>query len=143
MNTISKKLMLEIMSFLNSRDFKEDDIYVKKASQRIKSEVLVSRLSELLDWINPRFHFSFTNLDRYDFSEDFMDQETINEIAEEYNLLFKNLPELNEIFILKKLHIEFNPSLTKSDIQELYKFVEDNYVINPKHMTRYIRPSKD
>jgi hypothetical protein len=143
MNTVIKKLLLEIMSFKNTRKFEEGDIYVKKAFKKLGEDILVSRLGELLHWINPRFHFSFTDLEKYVIYEDFMEQDVIKEISDEFALVFKHLPELNEIFVFKELQVQFNPSLNKSDIQEIYDFVKTNYVINPKHTSRYIRSSED
>lgn len=69
-----------------------------------------------------------------------MDSEDFEEVYNEFKNLFKYLPELKEIFVLKEKHIEFNPSLSKNDIQEIYEFVKTNYIINPKRITRYKRP---
>lgn len=142
MNTITKKLLLEIISFLNTKEIKEDDIYLKKAYEKVNKKILLSRLGELLLWIDPKHHFSITNLEKYIIYEDFMDQQTIEEITGEYLLVFKYLPELKKIFVFENKYIKFNSSLNKNDIQEIYHFVEKNYIINPKYTTRYIRPKE-
>ncbi|WP_159265064.1 hypothetical protein [Tenacibaculum maritimum] len=72
-----------------------------------------------------------------------MSYDTFKEVYEEYKLLFEHLPEVKEIYALKEKHIEFNPSLSKNDILNLYQFVEENYVINPNHMSRYIKPQRN
>lgn len=144
MNTVSKKILLEIMSFLNTRKFKKEDIYVKKAYEKLGNEIVFSRLQNLLSWIDPRDHFANTSLDKYILYEDFMEPEFYKkEVYEEFEKLFKYLPELKEIFLLKEKHIEFNPNLSKNDIQEIYHFVETNYIIDPRRITRYIRPTKE
>ena len=144
MNPIIKKLLLEMMSYSNTRKFTEDDIYIKKAYEKLGNEIIITRAKNLLlSYLGPRREYVYSNLEELEIHEEHMSYATFKEVYEEYKLLFEHLPELKEIYVLKEKHVEFNPSLTKSDIQELYKFVEDNYVINPKHMTRYIRPSKD
>lgn len=142
MNTITKKLLLEIISFLNTKEIKESNIYLRKAYEKVNKKVLLSRLGELLIWIDPKHHFSITNLEKHSIYEDFMDQQTIEEIAEEYLLVFKYLPELKNIFIFENKNVKFNSSLDRNDIQEIYHFVETNYIINPKYTTRYIRPKE-
>lgn len=141
MNTITKKLLLEIIAFLNTKEIKEGDIYLKKAYEKVNKRVLLSRLGELLLWIDQNI-ISITNLEKYVIYEDFMDQQTIEEITGEYLLVFKYFPELKKIFVFEDKHIKFNSSLDKNDIQEIYHFVEKNYIINPKYTTRYIRPKE-
>ena len=144
MNPIIKKLLLEMMSYSNTRKFTEDDIYIKKAYEKLGNEIIITRAKNLLlSYLGPRREYVYSNLEELEIHEEHMSYATFKEVYEEYKLLFEHLPELKEIYVLKEKHVEFNPSLTKSDRQELYKFVEDNYVINPKHMTRYIRPNKD
>lgn len=140
MNEISKKLLLEIMSYLNTRKFKENDKYVIKAFEKLGDNLVFTRTSNLLSWLNSQHHLSDTNLEVYNVHEDFMDSEDFEEVYNEFKNLFKYLPELKEIFVLKEKHIEFNPSLSKNDIQEIYEFVKTNYIINLKRITRYKRP---
>jgi len=140
MNKVTEKLLLEIMNFRNNREFKKEDIYINKINGKIDELNIYTRLGELLTWIDPRDHFSFTDLEKYVIYEDFMTEETIKEITEQFSLLFKYIPELNEIFVFEDRVIKFNPSLNKADIQEIYNFVKTNYVINPSHISRYIRP---
>lgn len=140
MNEISKKLLLEIMSYLNTRKFEENDKYVRRAFEKLGDNVVFTRTRNLLSWLNPQHHLSDTNLEVYNVHEDFMDSEDSEEVYNEFENLFKYLPELKEIFVLKEKHIEFNPSLSKNDIQEIYDFVKTNYIINPKRITRYKSP---
>lgn len=143
MNAIIKKLLLEMISFSNTKKFKKDDSYIKSAYEKIGNEITISRIQNLLSWLNPRHHFSDTNLEKYILYEDFMDAEFYKEeVYKEFYLLFKYLPELKQIFELKEKHIEFNSSLKKNDIQEIYNFVETNYIIDPRRTTRYIKPEE-
>jgi len=140
MNKITKKLLLEIMSFLNTREFKKEDVYVRNAFTKIDERTLVIRLGNLLHWIDPRDHFSFTDLEKYVIYEDFMTEEVIKKTEEQFSSLFKFIPELNEIFVFKDRAIKFNSSLNEADIQEIYSFVKKNYT---PYITRYIRPAKE
>lgn len=142
MNTVIKQLLSEIISFIDTSKVPKNSKYIKKAAAKVDEDILEERLSDLLDWLDPKQHFSSTDLQSYSFTEDFMDKEDIEEIKSEYALVFKNLPELNEIFSLKELHVEFKPGLPENDIQEIYEFVKKNNVIDPKDVTRYIKPGK-
>lgn len=143
MKAIIKKLLLEMISFSNTKKLKKDDSYIKAAYEKIGSEIIISRIQNLLSWLNPRHHFSDTNLEKYILYEYFMDAEFYKEeVYKEFYLLFKYLPELKQMFELKEKHIEFNSSLKKNDIQEIYNFVETNYIIDPRRITRYIRPEE-
>lgn len=144
MNTVIKKVLLELMSYSNTRQLRESDIYIKKAQEKLGDESFQIRAENLLSWIDPRRNsFTFTSLEKYEIYEDFMEAEVIDTITEEYAVLFKLLPELNEIFEFKGLYIAFNSSLSKSDIQEIYDFVKTNYIINPSRISFYIRPPKE
>jgi len=121
-------------------EFKKEDMYVKKASSKVDDRTLVIRLGNLLHWIDPRDHFSFTDLEKYVIYEDFMTEEVIKKTQEQFSLLFKYIPELSEIFVFEDRVIKFNPSLNKADIQEIYNFVKTNYT---PYTTRYIRPTKE
>jgi hypothetical protein len=143
MKTIIKKILLETMSYLNTGKFNDNDIYLKKAYEETGREILITRLGRLFSWLDPRDHLAFENLQRYIIYKDYMEPEDFSEVYQEFLILFKVLPELTEIFVLKEQHVEFNASLTAADIQEMYDFVETNYVINPLHKTRYIRYNKE
>ncbi|WP_066433775.1 hypothetical protein [Chryseobacterium sp. CCH4-E10] len=142
MNTVTQKLLLEIMSYANTRKIENSDIYIKKAQEKLGGVNFYIRSQNLLSWIDPRDRFAFADLEKYVIYEDFMDPEDFEEVYGEFENLFKYLPELNEIFVLKEKHIEFSPSLSKSDIQEIYHFVETNYFIDPRRITRYIIPKQ-
>jgi hypothetical protein len=143
MKPIIKKLLLETMSYLNTGKFNDDDLYLKRAFDKTGGRILITRLGGLFSWLEPRRHFAFENFERYIIYEDFMDSEDFSYSYGQYEILFKSLPELAEIFELKEQHIEFNASLNTADIQEIYDFVETNYVMNPKHKTYYIRPKEE
>ncbi|MGG8496201.1 hypothetical protein ACQY1Q_07270 [Tenacibaculum sp. TC6] len=134
-----------MMSYSNIREFTEDDIYIKKAHEKLGGDIIITRAKNLLlNFLDSRYHrFEFSNLEKLEIHEEHMSYTTFKEVYEEYKLLFEHLPEIKEIYVLKEKHIEFNPSLNKNDIQELYQFVEENYVINPLNMSRYIRPQKN
>jgi hypothetical protein len=143
MNAVTKKLLLEIISFLNTRKFKKEDKYVKKAYEKIGDDIVKSRTEDLLSWINPKNHFLYNSLDMMIIYEEHMSRAVFEEVYGEFKLLFEHIPELKEIFVLKEEHVEFKSSLSKKDIQEIYDFVETNYIIDPRRITRYIRPSKE
>ena len=67
----------------------------------------------------------------------FMNPEDFEEVYGEFSLLFEHIPTLSEVFALKEQHIEFNPSLTEYDIQEIYEYVRVSKVIHPENVTRY------
>lgn len=144
MKPIIKKILLEMMSYSNTREFAEGDIYIKKAHEKLGDEIIISRAKNiLLSFLGPRRKYIYSNLEKIEIHEEHMSYSTFKEVYEEYKLLFEHLPEIKEIYVLKEKHIEFNPSLNRNDIQELYQFVEENYVINPLNMSRYIRPQKN
>ena len=143
MNKVTKKLLLEIMSYANLRKIAKSDIYIRKAQEKLGDINFYVRSSDLLSWIDPRDHFSFSNLEKYEIYEEFMTEETITEITEQFSLLFKYIPELNEIFVFENKAIKFNTSLNNTDIKEIYDFVKTNYIINPLRVSRYIRPIKE
>jgi len=118
-----EKLLSEMISFKENRECKETDTCIKKAFEKIGKEILFFRISNLLYWIDPKFHHSDTDLKKYLLYEDFMDLEDFEELHGKFTLVFKHIPELSEIFALKEQHIEFNRSLTESDIQEIYEYV--------------------
>lgn len=133
MNTLTKKLILEILTFLDTRKFNDGDIYVKKACNKLENEIVLDRLLDLSTLIDPVRHNKDRGLGKYVYYDDeFMSEDVIQNIYNEFVLLFKYLPELKEIFILKERHIEFNSNLSKSDIQEIYQFVLDYYEANPR-----------
>lgn len=139
MNSITKKLLSEILSFTYTRKFKDDDIYVKKAYEKLGNDIVLHRLLDLKGWIDPVHHIKDTNLEKYVYYDDeFMTEDVIKEIYNEFILLFKYLPELKEVFVLKEKHIEFNPKLSKNDIKKMYQFVKDFYKENPRNATFYI-----
>ena len=72
MNKITKKLLLEIMSYANIRKITKSDIYIRKAQENLGDVNFYVRSSDLLTWIDPRDHFSFTDLEKYVIYEDFM-----------------------------------------------------------------------
>lgn len=130
------------MSFANTRKVKDTDIYIKKAQEKMGSRTFYIRSSDLLSWIDPRDHYPFTNKDRYEiFDKEFMKQEIFEKIYNQFKMLFEYVPELNEIFELKEEHVEFNASLSKSDIQDIYQFVKDTYIIDPRRTSLYRRPN--
>jgi hypothetical protein len=136
-----EKLLQEIMSFANTRKVKDTDIYIKKAQEKMGSRTFYIRSSDLLGWIDPRDHYSFTNKEQYEiFDKEFMKQENFEKIYSQFKMLFEYVPELNEIFELKEEHVVFNASLSKSDIQDIYQFVKDTYVIDPRRTSLYRRP---
>ncbi|GEM_PF-6536137 len=142
MDSIIKKLLLEIMYYSNNRKIQKSDVFIQKAQQNLGDINFYIRSENLLNWIDPKNHFAETDLEKYLIYEDFMDIEDFKEIYNEYDLLFKHLPELSRIFKLKEKHIEFNPNLSKEDINEIYQFVKTNYSINPARVTRYIKPKQ-
>lgn len=142
MNQIIKKLLQEIMSFANTRKVKDTDIYINRAQEKMGSRKFYIRSSDLLSWIDPRDHYSFTNKGRYEiFDKEVMERENFEKAYSEFKMLFEYLPELNELFELKEEHIEFNSSLSKKDIQDIYQFVKDTYVIDPRRTSLYRRPN--
>ncbi len=140
MNPITKKLVLEMLSYSYSREIQQADVYIKEAHEKLGEIDFNIINNNLIGWINPRDHLSYTDLENYPLYEDFMDPEDFEYIYSKFRLFFKYIPELHHLFVLKDQHIEFAPNLSKSDIQEIYKFVEDNYVLNPKHFRRYHKP---
>ncbi|CAA0174396.1 hypothetical protein [Tenacibaculum maritimum] len=144
MNPIIKKILLEMMSYSNTRKFTEEDIYIKRAFEKLGSDIIITRAKNiLLSFLGPRRKYIYSNLEKLEIHEKHMSYDTFKEVYEEYKLLFEHLPEVKEIYALKEKHIEFNPSLSKNDILNLYQFVEENYVINPNHMSRYIKPQRN
>jgi len=61
-----------------------------------------------------------------------MEHEDFEEVYSEFKQLFENFSELKALFVLKEQHIEFNPSLKREDIQEVYDFVKTNYNVPPR-----------
>ncbi|WP_430411188.1 hypothetical protein [Kordia sp.] len=143
MNSKIETLLQEMITYKANRKSTETDIYIKKAFEKIEEEILYVSILNLLNWIDPKFHTPGINLEKYLLYEDFMDPEDFEEIHKEFKLLFKYIPELKEIFALKEKYIEFNTSLTKGDIQEIYEYVNVNKIVNPESITRYYDYPKD
>ncbi|WP_046756133.1 hypothetical protein [Kordia jejudonensis] len=141
MNQIIEKLLKEIMSFANTRKVKDTDIYIKKAQEKMGSKTFYVRSHKLLRWIDPKGHFPFTNKKKYEiFDREVMEQEDFEQVYSEYIMLFEYVPELSEIFELKEEHVEFSVSLSKNDIQDIYQFVKDTYIIDPRRTSLYRKP---
>jgi len=137
MDSKIQKLLSEMISFKENRACKETDIYINTACEKLDKIMLFIRVRNLLGWIDPKFHLSNTDLKKHLLYEDFMNPEDFEEVYGEFSLLFEHIPTLSEVFALKEQHIEFNPSLTEYDIQEIYEYVRVSKVIHPENVTRY------
>jgi hypothetical protein len=141
MNIATKKLLLEILSFLRTNEVKESDIYIKKPLDKLRNDLFRTRSYDLIGWIDPVHHLKNTDLEKYVYYDDeSMTEDIIQNIYNEFVLLFKYLPELKEIFVLKEKYIEFNPSLSKNDIKEIYQLVLDFYKVHPRKATFLKKP---
>ncbi|WP_407267662.1 hypothetical protein [Tenacibaculum maritimum] len=48
MNPIIKKILLEMMSYSNTRKFTEEDIYIKRAFEKLGSDIIITRAKNIL-----------------------------------------------------------------------------------------------
>jgi hypothetical protein len=134
MNIKIEKLLTDMVIYFDYRVNVEPSNYVKKAENKIGRIKTATRLLSLFSWVDPRdYPIPNNNQEKYEiYDEEVMEQEDFEEVYSEFKQLFENFPELTELFALKERHVEFNPSLTKEDIQEVYDFVKTNNNVPPR-----------
>ena len=134
MNTKAKNLIEDLLSFIFTRKFKEDNHYIKKAYDVLGNDIVVTRLLDILSLINPISHIEDTDLEKFHiYDEEIMSDETFALVHKEFELLFKHLPELNEVFQLTDRYVKFNPNISKEDIQEMYKLAIADHRAHPHY----------
>ena len=141
MKPIIKQLLSEMIYFRLNRKCYETDTYVKVAYENLSNEILFTRIRNLLSWLDLKMQTPMENLEKYFIYEDFMEYEDFTEVYAEFKSLFEHISVFNELFVLKEEHIEFNSSLAKSEIVEIYDYVKENNII--KHRTLYYRSNED
>ncbi|MDH7913767.1 hypothetical protein [Winogradskyella sp. SYSU M77433] len=122
MNSNIERLLSDMISYYDHTKNTEEDNFLLKAQNKLGRKKMFSRTLSLFGWINPINHnLPDFNPDKYDiFDKEVMDSEDFKEVYEGFEFVFKNIPEMKELFVLKEEHVEFNPSLSKSDIQDIY-----------------------
>ncbi|WP_298417520.1 hypothetical protein [uncultured Kordia sp.] len=136
-----QKLLTDMIDNFDYRVVAKPDNSLIRAKKEIEISVVNSRVVALFGWIDPREHnLPDFNPNKYVIYErDFMSQEVFEEVSGEFKLVFEKIPELNYIFKLKEEHVEFNSSLSKNDIEEIYEFVKTNYNVPIRDFQRRTR----
>lgn len=138
MKPVIEKLLSDMIHLDNNRKLSETDENITSAYENLGDEITFTRIRNLLSWIDPKFHVSTTDLEKYLINEDFMDHETFLEVYDEFKSLFDHILVFDELFELKEEHIEFNPKLSKTEIEEIREYVKENNII--KYRSRHYRP---
>jgi hypothetical protein len=136
-----QKLLTDMIDNFDYRVVEKSDNCLIRAQKEIGISVANSRVLNLFGWINPRNHnLPDFNPNKYVIYErDFMSKEGFERASREFKLVFETIPELNYLFKLKEEHVEFNSSLSKSDIEEIYEFVKTNYNVPIRDFQRRTR----
>ncbi len=130
MDSNIEKLLSDMITYFDSTKTNKEDNILLKAEEQLGRKNMFSRTLALYSWINPRNHnLPDYNPNKYEiFDKEVMDRGDFEEVYKEFKFIFKNIPELKWVFILKEVHVEFKPSLSKNDIQDIYKFIKENYI---------------
>jgi len=134
MNQTIEILITEIINYKNRKPFYAYNTYLIKAHDTLGWKNIIIPLGGLIRWIDPLFHSDDTDPDKLKLHNGLMDDEEFKVYYNRYVKLFETVPEFNELFKLKKGHIEFNPELSEKDILEIYCFVRENN--EPRHIMR-------
>lgn len=141
MDSKIQRLLTDMIDNFDYRVVEKSDNCLIRAQKEIGISVANSRALNLFGWINPRNHnLPDFNPNKYVIYErEFMSEEVFEKVSGEFKLVFETIPELNYLFKLKEEHVEFNSSLSKSDIEEIYEFVKTNYNIPIRDFQRRTR----
>jgi hypothetical protein len=141
MDSKIQKLLTDMIDNFDYRAVRKPDNCLIKAKKEIGISVVNSRVVALFGWIDPREHnLPDFNPNKYVIYErDFMSKEGFERASGEFKLVFETIPELNYLFSLKEEHVEFNSSLSKSDIEEIYEFIKTNYNVPIRDFQRRTR----
>jgi len=127
-----KTILLDMCIYFQYETTPEDDNFLLKAEKKLGRLNIFPRCLSLFAWINPLHHDSDFNPNKLVIYEEFMDKEVFEEVYEEYKFIFKEIPELNELFELREEDVIFNKTLTKETISEIYKYIDENYSYVPR-----------
>ena len=125
MKPIIKKIVQEMLDYVEQVEFKETDLYIKRADEKMGGFPGVgSRISEITRWMDPYYgkilKFNIQELNLYL-------EGTDNEyVYNEFVKLFNIVPELNEFLMLKESTIVYSESLSEDEISEIRQYVFDN-----------------
>lgn len=121
MKETMKILLTEMINISGIKD--SEQTYFRKALDKNRIDTITST-SLVVKWLDPVYF-------DYDSSKDFVFKEVGTQrrsdiLYYKFRTLLKNCPEVKQLLILNREYLNFNPSLSSEEKEQIIQFVDDN-----------------